>query len=320
MSNAKIVSPSDHDIYSEDSSASCDRRLGRAARAQIRRRVLQAVSSKDDLDGSVLLQQEELDVWMLLDQWLGKAPPSCPLLPNNDLLRQDEEQSLKVKAPSKNLNLAYPTHVLQQRRQSSPLRPQEWYQCGYCGKTFATRFYLDLHMDEHHQYHSTDDNLVCPAEWCRVVGLANCHQQALEDEPFYDRGSGGWGEDRKLVQHKWKKVAHAASCNLESVQADCRSVLHSCGLSGDFCDSIICPTHHFVWMDHWRDTWLQEAQHHPGMLGILIIVAIGIWVYTQVMPSVDFMSAKPHLPGRRLLQKSPQPRGSRYFIKRAKRD
>jgi hypothetical protein len=306
----------EQDVYSQNST-SCDRRLSRAARTLIQRHVLRALS---------LSAQEESDVWTLLDQWIGKAPPTCPLLPTRDVLRQDEEHSLMITPPSKNLNWAYPTHILQHRRQSSPLRPKEWCQCGYCGKTFVTRFYLDMHVMHQHHYSSAEEaSMICPAtEWCHVVGLANCHQQALEDEPYYDRGSGGWGEDRKSVKHKWTKVTHSISCDLESMEADCRSVLETCGVSGDFCDSMTCPTHHFLWHlpDHWQDTWLQEAQHHPGLLGILLVIGIFIWVYAMAASSwtASFVNSKPHPPGKRLLQKSSRPRSSRPLFKRSKRD
>jgi hypothetical protein len=73
---------------------------------------------------------------------------------------------------------------------------------------------------------------ICPAaDWCRLVGLANCHERALREEPYYDRGSGGWGDEDKIpIQHRWRKVAQSIPCSTGTLQEDCRSILRACGL------------------------------------------------------------------------------------------
>ena len=311
-----------HGIYSQKPFAKCDRRLSRAARTLLKRQVLRAADEKET---------EDHDVWTLLDQWLGKSHhKECSLLPNRDALRHDEEQSLPVpiSTSTRNFGWAYPSATLQKRRSRSPLRPQEWWQCGYCGKTFATRYYLDLHMTEHHGHHGIveDAGLICPAvEWCKVVGLANCHEQALADETYYDRGSGGWGDDRKHIEHKWTKLSHSVPCILESVQSECREALNKCGVGSTlFCDSIACPKHkswHLYSLnllpDHWQDTWLEEAQHHPGWLGFLLVCFISVWVYYYT----PWTLSKHDKRGKKLLgNNSTRTRSRRFLTQRKKHD
>jgi hypothetical protein len=313
------------DVYSWNTTSSCDRRLSRAARSLLQRHLRRLDPSLPSNDKQQVVVD---DVWTLLDQWLETtARQKCPLNSNMDVLRHDEEHSIAIPIPS-NLNGAYPTQVLQQRRKNSPRRPSHWWQCGYCGKTFGTRFYLDLHLQQHHHHHPSqsieNDGMICPAkDWCRVVGLANCHAQALVEEPFYDRGSGGWGADRTFVQHKWTKVAHSVPCNVTEIQMECRSVMETaCGgnmmsssnSSELFCESLSCPSHHHFWQqdsgsdDHWYEMWLLEkAQHHSrGLLGgMLFCVALCLSVYALSLPPPKMKKGKRHNhPGRRLLQKS----------------
>ena len=308
----------EEDVYTRSSSSSlkhCDRRLSRAARTVLHRHLVRTLIPLEEQDSSTSIP----DVWTLLDQWLGKAPPTCQLLPVKDVLRHDEEQSKQVKSPTKNLNWAYPTFSLKQRRQSSGNRPKEWCRCGYCGKLFATRYYLDLHLQYAHSHSNSSPDeatMICPAtDWCRLVGLANCHQQALEDEPFYDRGSGGWGDDAKFIQHKWTKIAHSIPCDISTVRQDCHQMLQHCQIYNmeEFCDAIQCPAHHYLWHlpDHWQDTWLEEAQHHPGIFGTILVLAILYWITTQTSwismlyektGMIDTSASSPR--GKRLLQKS----------------
>jgi hypothetical protein len=329
------------DVYSQSSSTEvCDRRLSRAARTLLHKHVRRLVV---DLDIDIGIDRDyyysEDSVWTLLEHWLQDATSAeCPLF--RDVGRHDEEHSVAVKAPD-NLKGAYPTYVLQQRRQASPKRPQHWFQCGYCGKTFATRYYLDVHLQHHHNNHNhhhhhhhhhehdnartiptaaVDPSLVCPAqEWCRVVGgLANCHEQALKDEPYYDRGSSGWGADGKSIQHKWTKLAHSVPCDLETIRADCRTVLlDSCRVSDAslvlLCDMLSCPRHHFwqtpslVVPDHWHEMWLQESHHHgSGVVGG-ILLCLGLCAYVYAMTTTlttNRRSSKKQLP-RNISNRSP---------------
>jgi hypothetical protein len=269
-----------------------------------------------------------LDRWLMIQLSANGHSPassstlqsSCPLWPSRDVYREEEDHVVPVNVESMPggtlhaMQAAYPNHVLGFRRSTSPRRPDSWYRCDFCGKIFSTRFYLDLHMSRHHDGHEShtmmkDYNVsdsdrprstvlevaasrnseICPAVgWCRLVGLANCHEKALQDEPFYDRGSGGWGEeDRTSIQHKWKKVAHSIPCTIDSLHQDCRSILRSCGLieepndddwarkvpassswqsshsreAEQFCRQLTCPSHRSLWQFFDDGTSLSHARH-----------------------------------------------------------
>jgi hypothetical protein len=361
----------DLDIFDDPSSDTvCDRRLSRAARSLLRKHLLRAqhkhghngVSPLDshshshshshsprytntytnnNNNNNILLYNDDeetsqyIDVWSLLEDMLGKTDASkCPLIPSRDVWRHDEEHTSRIRVPS-HLNFAYPAHALQQRRKASPNRLSHWFQCGYCGKVFSTQYYLDVHMQTRHPHDDVNGGVVCPAnDWCRVVGLANCHEQALLEEPYYGRGSGGWGADRKFVEHKWKKVAHnSAPCDLEAIRADCRSILAlrcAVALADDICAGLECPTHHrwqtfsdsmsiFV-PDHWQKTWMKEARghHHMGFVILVFLVVFG-WIFHLSGIDVFKPKRKEHA-GNRLLRKGPGSRRRRPSNKGSKSD
>jgi hypothetical protein len=233
------------------------------------------------------------------------AAASCPLLwPSLDVFQQDEEATRGVYiqslpgGPRKNLKIAYPNYVLKQRGHAADTGskddppPERWFQCEHCGKTFSTQFYLDLHMNRHHSRVGVEQggangsynkqNTICPAtDWCNLVGMANCHTEALKSEPYYDRGNNGWGGDAgaMLVQHKWAKIAHAIPCDEAELQQHCRSVMVSCGLLVEhkavetdnddwappfttdkslanlFCQTLACPRKQNLWQ------YLDEEVH-----------------------------------------------------------
>lgn len=259
----------------------CDRRLSRAARKLVHQHLLRILETEQDLFYGFL---DQYDVWGLLEHWLHgrvRTRPECPLIPSLDAYRVDEEHSLEVEVPRK-MHGAYPSFVSQKRPKSS--RPQTWFQCAYCGKTFSSRFYLDAHLQRTHRLEET--STFCPAsDWCRAVGLANCHRVALEDEPYYDRGSNGWGDDGKLIRHKLMKIAHEVSCSVEEIRAECNSVFEACGITEDstrWCDSLICPHHNFANMlspDQLKDVWASEIQHSGGFLFAIICLAIYFVAY-----------------------------------------
>lgn len=286
----------------------CDRRLSRAARRALRNHLLHTVFRHVDdteRDEWQVINQEDT-LYDLLERWLATVPfhrrnASCSLLPSRDVYRNDEERSRQVYlsslpgGPGKILKIAYPSYVLKERRHGSstshPKQPEQWYQCGYCGKTFSTQFYLDVHMNKHHPQHVGDNvqettdkqqDSICPADdWCRLVGIANCHNEALKAEPYYDRGSNGRGSDAAahLVKHKWTKLAHSIQCDEKELQANCREIMMSCGLldkkagkNGEddddwvppsthealaslFCQTLTCPRQQNLWQ------YLDEEAH-----------------------------------------------------------
>eukprot|EP00980_Cylindrotheca_fusiformis_P007016 scaffold1474_cov132-Cylindrotheca_fusiformis.AAC.12 len=260
----------------------CDRRLSRAARKLVHQHLLRILEAEDSNLFHGFLDHS--DVWGLLEHWLHgsvRAGQECSLIPSLDTYRVDEEHTIVMEA-SRKTNGAYPTFVSQERLKSS--KPQIWFQCAYCSKTFSSRFYLDAHLQRKHRVE--EKSTVCPAsDWCRAVGLANCHKVALEDEPYYGRGSNGWGDDGTLIRHKWMKKAHAVSCSVEEIRADCHSVLEGCGITEDsngWCDSLVCPRRNFgntISLDQLQSGWASEVQHHGWFFAVVFCLALYCGAY-----------------------------------------
>ena len=240
-------------------SDSCDRRMSRAARSFLFRH-LNAILSKTrkrDPNDSI-----ETSIWELLDQSLAEKHDhkKCPLLPSRDLLRFHEENSIVLLPPPKKgssrigMSIRSGFYSLAKRKwQASP-----WFQCAICGKMFASRFYLDRHLDQHHaqqfqQDHGHNDNQqlqsnvdggsggdwICPATaWCPA--LPSCSQKALELEPYYGPGSGGLSSDRYDVHRQlWKEAypeLYDAQCDEEIMKQSrrrCYQMIRNCFLSDD---------------------------------------------------------------------------------------
>lgn len=259
---------------SSSSRTSCDRRISRAARKLLHRHLLQLLDN-DENDYS-LSYSDYQNVWSLLEHWLvagGQKKSTCPLVPSLDWHRVDEEHTIEIKTP-RNFNWAYPTQVIKTRGNQG--QPKSWYQCAYCGKVFSSRFYLDTHFHDKHRME--ENSKFCPGdEWCRVVGgVANCHAAALEDEPYYDSGSNGWGAEGKLVKHKFVKQAHALTCNVDEIREDCHSILEDrCGMTQPhWCDSLTCPNHHHFWEtteQNLQKLWTKEMDEHPSVILVLAV-------------------------------------------------
>jgi hypothetical protein len=218
-------------------------------------------TGEDDSDVWTLLER-----WLasVPQKRLLRSAKSCPLQlseEREDVYRNDEMHTKLVHVQSfpggtiRAMTAAYPNYVMKyrptatqnydNRRKNKNHRhepPNYWYRCGYCEKTFTSQFYLDIHMmTHHHQRHNDHHNdsthsnmatIICPAiDWCQLIGHANCHERALEDEPYYDRGSNGWAiEDSNSIRHKWYKIAHSIPCHVDIIRNDCRSILIDCGI------------------------------------------------------------------------------------------
>jgi hypothetical protein len=284
----------------------CDRRLSRAARELLKRHLIRhfQVGSPDD------------SLWTLLQRVLpAHVPDSCSLLSSNDALKADEDRSHRIQA--KPSNKVYPISVLKHRRKSSSRRPESWFQCGYCQKIFATQYYLDLHMEEHHSNFFPKELMTCPATaWCSALGSWACDQVALELEPFYDRGSGGWGDDAVHVQHKLTKQAHSTPCTSESIKqakSKCHELMELCHLDPThICGSLACPNrllemHPHEWMEQFRETWTNEKNHSIGVFGSLLVVGLLLWYlsfwWSSIVPSGSSSRGRKDPAGRRLLDK-----------------
>jgi hypothetical protein len=189
----------------------CDRRISRAARSLLARHlrsILMSATKKHQQDTSNDVDLEVATVWQLLEYSLVPRADffdsKCPLLPSRDRLRHDEEHSLVLLPPPRNTASRLGISI---RSALSNIPKRSWwktpvYQCGFCGKLFSSRFYLDQHLDTHHSNAASQQppSMICPAvSWC--PGLPSCSQHALEIEPYYGPGSGKWShQDRNEVK------------------------------------------------------------------------------------------------------------------------
>lgn len=276
----------------EPASFECDRRLSRAARELVKQRILPLLPTADK-QGHVLNQ-------FILDS------STCIFHPDRDVLLQDELHSEQIPAGAP---------------KSTPSRRKatHWFECGYCGKTFLTRYYLDLHLETSHSSISgeTRDH-VCPAtEYCRVFGSDSCQHMALELEPFYGRGSGGSGPDAHQVrQMNSRKIP---SCNeqvmQQEVQTACRQAMQDCfapNVADDLivgvCDTLTCHNRlhqlagHVVQHVHaWKSQWDENHNHSVDWAGAALVLFLSVY-YALV-----YGRQRPRRPTNRLLSKTASP-------------
>jgi hypothetical protein len=266
--------------YSKAHSSLCDRRLSRAAREILKRKLQQTTRLLADSDDSSTAGTAptstnnanengdkgvgaDTNVWELLDRFLVPNGPDaatlskCPFLPSRDLLRYHEEHALTVKAQAARYSATSAPLVGRRRTGGRPA----WHQCAFCNKTFSSRYYIDQHFDNRHSqelssemktskssHEKQHDNSIgdndadpsiemdmeyyCPAvEWCAAFSDQACQDMALELEPYYDRGSDGYGNDRWTVSRKLSQAAHAVPCTtaaMEETTRQCRQIVGAC--------------------------------------------------------------------------------------------
>jgi hypothetical protein len=270
---------------------------------------------------------DSLTVWDLFDRLVPSsvASTSCPIS-SRDVLREQEEQSLVISSKRLALGAASPYALETPRgqtfRRSLKYRlSPNWYQCGYCSKIFSTRYYLDKHMDAHHDEHDTLalvpgteqlPALICPAvHWCQFLSETACHDMALELEPYYDRGSEGYGDDRKTVARRvQEQTPPCTDAGLEEASIHCRDMFDACfggdsSLPSDYLQKTLCAPstcvdrlHHLVlqssWFSSslvqrvmsraydWEDEWTQYAEQGTNIilccsLLFLLVIAALVW-------------------------------------------
>ncbi|CAB9499108.1 expressed unknown protein [Seminavis robusta] len=233
-----------------DSVDSCDRRISRAARSLLVRPLRSILASakkfyKDDLEEMDNL--ESATVWKLLEYSLAPhayAGQKCPLLPSLDVLRREEEHSIVLLPPPKStssrLGISIRSAMYQLNKRA--WWRNAWYQCGFCGKLFNSRYYLDRHLETHHanktqheqQPHRDDKNtMICPATtWCK--GLPFCSQHALEIEPYYGKGSNGLSyQDRNYIKRQLEQAmqdetAHRDEATMDRTKQQCIQMIQDC--------------------------------------------------------------------------------------------
>lgn len=250
-----------HAPLSSAHSSVCDRRISRAARSLLHRHLTAILAFQNDDNPSV---------WQLLETSLAPSAYQgrCPLVPSRDLLKYHEEKSIVLTPPPKRTisKLGIST-----RNALYTITKRNWlttsmYQCGFCGKVFTTRYYLDRHLDEHHshelveqrrhfKHNKTPDNLLCPATaWCPALPF--CSQYALELEPYYGPGSAGlspadrshvhrdlWNADQSMLEGCDDQVMKQSQLQCHHMMQDCFGENSQVGdyLQHTLCESINCP-------------------------------------------------------------------------------
>jgi hypothetical protein len=253
--------------YSKAHSSVCDRRLSRAAREILKRKLQQTKTWADSDSTAGTVENDDTKgtdttVWELLDRFLvsntdalKSSSSTCPFDPTRDLLRHHEEHARTVPSQSARYSATHSPLVGRRRTGGKPV----WHQCGLCHKTFSSRYYLDQHFDSNHAQElssetststsksssigdsdadpsldadTMDINYYCPAvEWCRAFSDQACQDMAQELEPYYDRGSDGYGNDRWTVARKLAQAAHAVPCTtaaMHQATLQCRRSVGAC--------------------------------------------------------------------------------------------
>lgn len=181
---------------------------------------------------------------------LVNKPDTCILNPNRDILWKEEDTYRS--SPSR-IN-----------------RRQTLHRCGYCGKTFVSRYYLDLHTstqhrdeveallkvdeDSSHSHHQPGS--ICPAnQWCRLLGGSACDIGALQDEPYYapgiqidsgrnsfamstsmNTGSGANNHESNSIERRYKRDIYSHPCNETELilsREYCRDSISTCFVEND---------------------------------------------------------------------------------------
>lgn len=316
----------------KNETTACDRRLSRTARDMIQRQVLPIVRHYLN-DNQIPLPPATKKLPMtrvptsMFDDSIGATlpiviqDPSCSLHPNLDLYR-DLERSVLTSLPGS--------------RMKSPRRSMpHWFQCGLCGKKFATRYYLDLHQSKRHDdsrsmmTNTTTPNVVCLADTiCPALG--GCDERALQLEPHYARGSGGVGTDAPLIRLAY--LRQLPICSVESIAASrqqCTRLMSDCfpsalaeQLHQSVCEHFSCHgiphrfvhRHWYMWRDEWED-------HYHGIqfswMSGLFLTGLAVFYLTAIVDRCLMMSGGRwrNREGRRLLLKDKRAKPAYWLTK-----
>jgi uncharacterized C2H2 Zn-finger protein len=299
--------------YETDSSYACDLRLGRAA-VRILRGYLEAGFLNGHAGQPSGVQDDRQSFAQILQAANVTFGGDCPL--SGDALGLDADlfgRTVSAYSPRRfaaRLALSPELYVQgrsrqnQQRLQNAP----QFHQCSLCGKTFATRYYLDRHLERNHLASDPATSAgvrSCAADWCHdFLSLQACHDAALEDEPYYGPGSGNHAPASPAstkTKHTWFQRAHNIPCRdgeMLHTKARCHSVVQGCfppnstlsiRLEQHMCGALSC--HHRlyrIFQKHsgidagWNHVFEWEAwnaHHHQwGVVGT-IVLALFVGVY-----------------------------------------
>lgn len=156
---------------------------------------------------------------------LSQLPSSCPWNPARSIYGEVESQK-------------------------GELRPHDW-KCGFCQKRFVSEYYLDLHMQRHHQnhFHHQESNSICLADYCGLIGcdkypntMSIHYDETIEDivEDFYEDEDGRFvpfhqprytkaNSNRKTNQKKtFGNLEKCSERKIRQWQSQCESIVHQC--------------------------------------------------------------------------------------------
>jgi hypothetical protein len=208
-------------------SKKCDRHYSRSAREILRDHLVTTWQDTYRTTGNTKysIDVSEWNVWQLLDatlkkddnndkakvQQLPRDAPLCPLLPNYDILKEQEEASLIISGtiiPRSIMNSAIPGiahyRLQQQKSKKQHVLYPVIYHCNLCQKKFTSQYYLDRHLDNQHPLNHTtticSEYKICPADtYCSFLSPLACYDHTILYEPHYGPGSDNL-EFRSLQQ------------------------------------------------------------------------------------------------------------------------
>ncbi len=305
----------------------CDKRRSRAARSILINATLPILEQhdleyadfharkkkkkqKNKIDSFSLSQSERMELYKTLlskvitsidDTSLSSSSSSdsstsnsrkCILHPDHDILWKEEQSYMTIKGRNnKRLTL---------------------HKNGTSGKTFRSRYYLDLHMMKKYREQDVEDGnghtnenedeevglSLCPAdEWCNLLGGNLCDRIALQDEPYYAPGLHDEKDGKsQQIALEFKRQIHSHPCNeteLQLSQDYCMQVMNDCfgaDDEGNKYDSLrnemvhtLCHTqtcrHRMIplhWLISHHDLRREWDMHHDDMhhVGILCYIIV----------------------------------------------
>ena len=261
------------------------------------------------------------ELWKTLERFIV-TPDTCWLTPSKDILFEDERQSYTGMAVSKRFA----------QRPGYPV----WYYSGYSGKAFATRFYLDLHMTHYASKNKPKDNNntidqenggICWADTvCDALGGSYLYQEtALDLEPFYGRGSGGFGPDQDAVRRGWEHAIPPCNNTLlrHETRPLCEQLMDGCFADPlamtlqesvcrqqlQSCSKLLHRQHHYHLYASQQDWMLHSTSGSTALLVLLVVLLLLYWSiqWFCILPRGTHGGRHNRHRGRELLQKNKGP-------------
>ncbi len=275
----------------------CDRRRSRAARTIIMTKTLPILRKYNNGYPSPqskkgMSYHEQMKAFETVLSGLLKNKNSCVINPKRDIFWNEEFHYTTTK-----YSRQFTTNL---------------HHCPLCGKTFLSRYYLDLHFDKTHADDLTiNASSICPAnEICNLLGGKICDREALDKEPFYAPGihtSGkreGNSHASQMVLRDFQRKIHDQPCNetaLQESRQHCTESMKICfegmdnlieEMSRTLCETQSCHFHlhtlhsMFESVDTVKEKW---QRHHDemheigiGLILFCITTMIGlVWRYNS---------------------------------------